>query len=80
MGATAEAWFAAWGCLAAAVLLFGLGCLAWARVTGKLPGARPVPVQPAPEYPQLREHDAGECRCGETHEDAEPLGQCWRES
>jgi hypothetical protein len=69
MNPTAEAWFAAWGCLAAAAVLFLLGCLAWARVTGRMPGTEPAPAQRSGECPEPRNHDAGECWCGDEHAD-----------
>ena len=69
MNTTAEAWLAAWGCLAALGALFLLGYLAWARITGKLPGAEPQPAEPAGEYPKPRNHEPGECWCGDEHAD-----------
>lgn len=69
MNATAEAWLAAWGCLAAAAIVFLLGCLAWARVTGRMPGTAPQRAKPTPEYPEPRQHEAGECWCGDEHAD-----------
>jgi hypothetical protein len=68
MNPTAEAWFAVAGLAQLPFSIYIAGVMIWARVTGKVPGAKPQPVQPAGEYPKPRSHEPDGCWCGELHE------------
>jgi hypothetical protein len=68
MSSTSEAWFAAAGILQLPLSIYITVLLVIYRFR-KWAAGRTCEHQPAPEYPEPRSHEPGECWCGDEHAD-----------
>ena len=68
MNSTSEAWFAAAGILQLPLSIYITVLLVIYRIK-KWAAGKAADPQPAPEYPEPRQHEAGECWCGDEHAD-----------
>jgi hypothetical protein len=69
MNPTSEAWFAVAGLLQLPLSIYVTVLLAVARFRRWAAAHVSADAQPKPEYPEPRQHEAGECWCGDEHAD-----------
>ena len=81
MNSTSEAWFAAAGILQLPLSIYITVLLVIYRIK-KWAAGKAADPRPTPEYPEPRQHEAGECWCGLEHQadEADDDSPAWQAS